>query len=162
MHEHASRPAERFDLLASGLAQLTPVTEVLAVIAQKIVAALPQPRTRTPYDVATPSFIWSSAHVKGSALQEGFERNLLYATARIANESGIMDDAALAGINSVVSVAAPAHHELGSWDWLAAACSRYRCPFTYTRVHRLASGSYTMSDNVVAALSVNPSNLRLG
>jgi len=88
---------------------------VFAVVVQKIVLALPEPGARTLYDVESSSLLRSRADADGPIPDEVLDWNFLDAAPRIPDETGIMDDPTLAGVNSMMPVSAPEYDEAGSW-----------------------------------------------
>ena len=88
---------------------------MFAIVVQKIVMALPEPRARTPYDVEPTSLIRSRADVNGPIPAEVLDWNFLDAALWVPDWAGIMDDPTLAGVNSMVPVSAPEYDEAGSW-----------------------------------------------
>jgi len=88
---------------------------VFAIVVQKIVMALPEPRARTPYDVEPMSFIRSRADVNGPIPDEVLDWNFLDAAPRVPHEAGVMDDPTQAGVDSMMPVSAPEYDEAGSW-----------------------------------------------
>jgi hypothetical protein len=88
---------------------------VFAIVVQKIVVALPEPRARTLYDVEATHLIRSRADLNGPILDEVLDWNFLDAAPRIPDEAGVMDDPALAGVDSVMPVSAPEYDEASSW-----------------------------------------------
>ena len=77
--------------------------------------ALPEPRARTLYDVKSASPIRSRADANRPIPDEVLDWNFLDAAPRIPDEAGVMDDPALAGVDSVMPVSAPEYDEAGSW-----------------------------------------------
>jgi hypothetical protein len=88
---------------------------VFAIVVQKIVMALPEPRARTLYDVKSASPIRSRADANRPIPDEVLDWNFLDAAPRIPDETGIMDDPTPAGVNSMMAVSAPEYDEAGSW-----------------------------------------------
>jgi hypothetical protein len=88
---------------------------VFAIVVQKIVMALPEPRARTLYDVESSSVIRSRADANRPIPDEVLDWNFLDAAPRIPTETGIMDHPTLAGVNSMMAVSAPKYDEAGSW-----------------------------------------------
>jgi hypothetical protein len=88
---------------------------VFAVVVQKIVLALPESRSRTLYDVESSSLIGRRADANGPIPDEVLDWNFLDAAPRIPDETGIMDDPTLPGVNSMMAVSAPEHDEASSW-----------------------------------------------
>jgi hypothetical protein len=84
---------------------------VLAVVAQDVVVALAEPRARAPHDVESTRCMRRDADLQRSRPPEFIERNLLDAAQRVPTTPGVMNDATAAGIDSVMSVASPAHDE---------------------------------------------------
>jgi hypothetical protein len=83
MRQQTNGSGERFDLKASRLSQQAPVAEVFAIVVQKIVMALSQPRARTPYDVASTSLIRSRADLNGPIPGEVLDSDFLDAAPRV-------------------------------------------------------------------------------
>jgi hypothetical protein len=88
---------------------------VFAVVVQKIVLALPEPGARTLYDVESSSLLRSRADADGPIPDEVLDWNFLDAAPRIPDQTGIMDDPTLAGVDSMMAVSAPEHDDASSW-----------------------------------------------
>src|SRR5690349_21137653 len=93
VQEQTQWRAKCLDLWTAGLGELAPTAKVLAVVAQDIVMALAQPRTRAPHDLASTKHIRLGANVKRPQPHELLDRNLLDAAQGIATAAGVMDDA---------------------------------------------------------------------
>lgn len=81
--------------------------------------ALAEPRARTVQDVACTRRIGCVADLKRPRPHELLERNVLDAAVRILTPSGIVDNAAAAGINSMVSISAATDDDPSARDELS-------------------------------------------
>jgi hypothetical protein len=91
---------------------------MLAVVVQKVITALAQPGARPSYDIASAGLVRSLAELNGPISNEVFERDFLDAAPPIPGEPGVMDDAATAGIDSMMPISAPEHDQRSSWHTL--------------------------------------------
>ena len=97
---------------------------MLAVVVQKVITALTQPGARSPYDIAPAGLLRSLAELNGPISNEVLERDFLDAAPPISREPGIMDDAAAAGIDSMMPISAPEHDQRSPWHTLATQVRR--------------------------------------
>jgi len=97
---------------------------VLAIVVQKIVVALTEPRARPLDNVDSASLTRSLGDVNEPLADEVLDWNFFDAAPRISHRPGIVDDPTLAGVDSVVPVSAPEYDQAGSWHPFAPQLHR--------------------------------------
>ena len=102
---------------------------MLAVVRQKAVAALAQARACACHDLAASEARRIVAHSDVVTESETLERNLLHRSAPPSvSEAGVMNDAAIADVDAVVTVEGAWRDEMrGKWRLLADPQERVAC-----------------------------------
>ena len=111
----ASRDHERpLHLFAARLAVQTPLTEVLAVVAEEAIAVLADPRARsTDHFLAVEADALVSSKPESVSASETSDRNLFHRSpVEGMYEGTVMNDLAAADVNAVVRIPKPRRNEV--------------------------------------------------
>jgi hypothetical protein len=100
-------------LLAAMLAAQTPLAEVLAVVAEKPIVVLADPRPRSPNHFLAAEASCAGSDPKGVSMRETRERNLFDRTpVEPMCEGAVMNDPAAADVDTVMSKTQPGCQEM--------------------------------------------------